>query len=269
MKKMIAMAAFAVFGTVAWADAQVYEMQLTLKTTQTKSGKVNFISCDCGVDEATLYRKQGTVKIKGLIWGCDCETIAEPQISDDGASLSESGYGYIFWNETTKKPLNLKFEWEFLNRIDKTATKAEGTWKLSDDDDTFCLYGSGFGTVKDTTVTKPICERIATWITTMNGNIAGWSTPGAIVTVKATSGECSWCEKVEGTEEETESAKGWSLCACEESDERTAASGTWKLKYNAKAAKALSSTKKEIKRVTEVYKFPAYVKRVIEGGEED
>lgn len=251
-------------GGFAFADAQVYEMQLTMKTTVTKSGKVKFVSCDCPVDSYELYRKQGTVKIKGLIWGCDCVTISQPQVSTNSASLATAEYGYIFWNETTGKPMNLKFEWEFLNRIDSTGDKAEGTWTLSSEDGLFRLTGSGFGTIKDTTVKDPICMRTATWLMNMTGNFAGWSTPGAIVTAKATSGKCSWCEKVAGTEEQTASAVGWSMCDCGGSDKRTAASGSWKLKFNQKASKALSSTAKPVESITQVYRFPDYVKSVIE-----
>ena len=264
MKKLMIVADAAVMGGSALADAQVYEMQLTVKTTVTKSGQVKFVSCDCPVDSYDMYRKQGTVKIKGLIWGCDCVTISKPQISTNSTSLATSEYGYIFWNETTKKPLNLRFTWELLNRIDKTGQKAEGTWVLSDDEGLFYIMGAGFGSVKDTIVRQPECQRTATWVPSMTGNLAGWSTPGAIVTVKATEGECSWCEKIAGTEEQTAYAVGWTLCDCGESDERTAASGTWKLKYNAKASKILSDKSKAVESVTQAYNFPAYVKSVIE-----
>ena len=265
MKKLIAAMMVAAAGMYALADAQVYEMQLTMKTTSTRSGKVKFVSCDCGGESlGDLYRKQSTVKIKGLIWGCDCVTIGEPSITSNADCLAEAPYGYIFWNETTKKPMNLKFKWDILNRIDKTAKKAEGTWTLTSEDGDFMVMGSGFGTVKDTTQTKPICQRLATWVPSMKGNFAGWSTTGAIVTAKATDGECSWCEKVAGTEEKVASAPGWSLCLCGESDERTAATGTWTLKYNSKVSKTLSSTAKSISKITEAYAFPSYVKSVIE-----
>lgn len=262
MKKLMVLATVAMTGLYALADAQIYEMQLTMKTTESKSGKVNFVSCDCGEDSlGDMYRKQATnVKIKGVIWGCDCETIGKPSISTNGSFLAEKPYGYIFWNEKTRKPMNLKFKWEFLNRIDKTAKKTEGTWTLTSADGNFMLMGSGFGTVKDTTQRQPICMRLATWVPKMNGNFAGWSTTGAIVTAKATDSECTWCDQIEGTEEQTASAPGWSLCRCSDSDARTAAMGTWMLKYNATASKKLMKATK----VTEAYAFPAYVKSVIE-----
>ncbi|MCR5413317.1 MAG: hypothetical protein K6F50_01150 [Kiritimatiellae bacterium] len=264
MKKlMMALAAIAM-GASALADAQFYEMKITLKTTVTKSGKVSFVACDCPIDDSSLYRQQGTVKIKGVIWGCDCVTIGDPSISSTASSLAEEPYGYIFWNETTKKPMNVKFSWTLLNRIFRNGKKVEGTWTLTDESGDFSITGAGFGTVKDTTVKEPICMRTNTWIPSMNGNVAGWSTTGAIVTAKATSGECSWCEKVAGTEEKTAAAAGWSLCECEDSDERTAASGTWRLKYVPKASAALASTSKSVQKITEVYNFPSYVKSVIE-----
>ena len=40
MKKLMIAAMIALAGGVALADAQVYEMQLTVKTTLTRSGKV-------------------------------------------------------------------------------------------------------------------------------------------------------------------------------------------------------------------------------------
>ncbi len=263
MKKLMLFATMLAIGGFAFADAQVYELQLTLKTTVTRSGTPKFLSCDCPIEDSSLYRKQGNVRIKGVIWGCDCSTIAEPMISDDSTSLATSSYGYIFWNETTRKPLNLTFEWVLLNRIDSTGKKVEGTWVLYSEDETFYVTGAGFGTVKDT-VTKDPCERTATWVPKMNGNVAGWSTPGAIVTVEGKKGECSWCEKVADTEEETASAAGWTLCDCGESDERTAASGTWKMKYVTAASKKLSSKTAAVEKVTEAYNFPSYVKSVIE-----
>ena len=264
MKRLMIVVAAALTGGFALADAQVYEMQLTMKTTVTRSGQVKFVSCDCPVDSYSMYRKQGTVKIKGLIWGCDCVTISKPQISTNSSSLATAEYGYIFWNETTHKPMNLKFEWEFLNRIDATGKKAEGTWTLSSEDGSFFVMGSGFGNVKDTTVKDPVCMRTATWVPNMNGSFAGWSTPGAIVTAKATDGTCSWCKKIAGTEEQTATAVGWTLCDCGDSDKRTAATGTWKLKFNQKASKILSSEKNPVDSITQAYRFPAYVKSVIE-----
>ena len=62
----------------------------------------------------------------------------------------------------------------------------------------------------------------------------------------------------------TASANGWPLCDCGDSDKRTAANGTWRLKYNQKAAKILSSTTKHVESITQAYSFPAYVKSVIE-----
>ena len=260
MKKLSVFSVALLAASAVFADAQVYEMTITLKSTVAASGKITPVVCDLPAQEVDLYRKQSTVKIKGLLWGCDCETIAEPEF----VSSAEATYGYIFWNETTRKPMNLKFEWEFLNRIDKTAKKAEGTWTLSSADGTFYLMGSGFGTIKDTTVREPICMRTATWLPNMSGSFAGWSTPGAIVTVEATEGECSWCKKVAATEAQTASAPGWTMCDCGESDTRTAANGTWKLKFDKKASDILSSETKAIESVTQAYKFPSYVKSVIE-----
>ena len=50
----------------ACADAQVYEMTLTLKTAVTAKGKITPLCSGLPDDDTGLYRKQGTVRIKGL-----------------------------------------------------------------------------------------------------------------------------------------------------------------------------------------------------------
>ena len=84
--KVLALAAALLAGTTVFADAQVYEMTLTLKTTLTAKGKITPLCATLPDDDTGLYRKQGTVRIKGLFWGCDCATIAEPQPVSDLAT---------------------------------------------------------------------------------------------------------------------------------------------------------------------------------------
>lgn len=261
MKKLM-MAGLLFMAGAALADAQFYEMQLTVKTTVTKSGKVKMVACDCRTDTNTLYRKQGSVKIKGVIWGCDCGTL----IKGVEYTSPTNPFGYFFWNETTKTPLNVKLKWLTCNRIDASAKKVEAVWQLSMEDGTFLLTGSGFGAVKDTVdYSQKPCKLVTSYFTQLSGNFAGWMMPGAIVTAKATAGTCTWCSKIPGTAEVTASANGWGICSiagsCTDSDYKdSAAYGTWKIKYNAKASKLLERSTK----VTDAYAFPAYVKAVME-----
>lgn len=262
MKKLMIMLSLAAMAMGARADAQFYEMDLTVKTTVTKSGKVKMVACDCRTDTNTLYRKQGNVKIKGVIWGCDCGTL----IKGEPYTSSTNAYGYFFWNVTTKKPLNVKLDWLVNNRIDSTAKKAEVVWTLTSTDGLFSLTGAGFGTIKDT-VTKDPCKMVTSWFPSLNGSFAGWMLPGAIVTTAATDDGCSWCGKVKGTEEVSAAAPGWGICSdCAACTDMTgsAAYGTWKIKYNARVSKKLDDKKLNITKITEAYSFPDYVKAVMD-----
>ena len=251
MKKLNVFAAAALVAFGAFADAQVYEMTMTLKTTVTKSGKITAVVCETPSPEVNLYRKQSTVKIKGLFWGCDCETIADPMKVTDPTET----FGYIFWNETTHKVIDGDFVWKVLNRIDKKVNKAEGAWTLESDD--LYLLGGGFGNVKDS-VSRSTCTILDTILTPMSGNVAGWMGLPSIVVSKGKEDDCYKCQVIEGTEEVVAFAPGWSLCACDEGSESTAVSGTWKLKYLASAAKKWGKVDASFS-ITTVYNFPGYV----------
>lgn len=270
MKKLIVAVFAASMMSSVFADAQAYEMQITVKTTSSVPGHAKMVSCDCRTDTNDLYRAQKTMKIKGLIWGCDCGTLTKgiPYTS------STNAYGCFFWNETTRKPLNLKLSWQIANRIGAKATDMEATWYLmSNESETnhpsFFLMGSGFGKLKDTS-TKDPCRLVTSIVNSLNGNCAGWMTPGSIVTTKATAGTCSWCEKVAGTEEQVAVARGWGLCSdCEDgtgSDlEGSAAFGTWKIKFNKKVSKKMESKiSGEEMKITDFYDFPSYVRSVMD-----
>lgn len=262
MKKVLFALTSTVMAAALYADAQFYEMDITAKTTVTKSGKVAWIACDCNTDENTLYRKQGTIKIKGAIWGCDCGTL----IKGEPFTSATNAFGYFFWNVTDRKPLNVVLKWELCNRIDKSAKKVEAVWTLTSPDGSFHLTGAGFGTLKDTTTRQP-CMLKTSWIKSMKGSCAGWMLPGAVVTTKATKDVCSWCEKIAGTPEVTASAPGLDICSTggdcsprKEGNTSSAAFGTWSVKYNKKASAALEDST----RVTEAYLFPSYVKAIID-----
>ena len=265
MKKVIMTLTAILSAGVIYADedAQFYEMDITVKTTKTRSGKVEMISCDCRTDENGLYRKQGTVKIKGAIWGCGCGTLTK----GEPFTTASAPFGYFFWNVTDKKPLNVTLSWPIANRIDKKANKTEVVWVLTSDDKDlpFHLVGSGFGTLKDT-VTREPCMLQTSRFVSIKGSCAGWMAPDAVVTTKATEGECNWCKKVEGTPAVTSVAKGWTICSdCSAADENSgsAAYGTWKIKYNASVSARMENDK-NVSVITDVYSFPSYVKSVRE-----
>ena len=245
----------------ALADAQLYEVDLKVKTTVTESGSPKMVSCDLRTDQSTLYRKQGAVNIKGVIWGCDCDTL----IKGTPYTSSTNAFGYFFWNATTKKPLNVQLRWPIANRIEKSANKSELTWILESEDGLFYLVGSGFGKLQDDVLKdKNTCTLVSSILAPASGNFAGWMLPGAVVTVKATKGTCNWCEKVEGTEAVMSVAPGWPICLeCGDScsvNQASSAYGTWKVKYNKKASVKLMTAA----NVKEAYAFPAYVKDVMD-----
>lgn len=254
MKKIVVSAFCALTAFGAFASAQVYEMTLTLKTTVSQSGKITKLCEELPEGEiVNLYRKQSTVKIKGVFWGCDCETIADPI----KVTSPKETYGYVFWNETTKKVIESDFVWKLLNRIDKKLRKAEGTWMLGEEGDDLFLVGGGFGTVKDS-LAKGQCVLNEVILTPMSGNVAGWLSLPEIVVSKGRDEVCEKCTVIEGTDDVVAVAPGWSLCACAEGSEQTTASGTWKLKYVAAAAKKWAKVQADAS-ITTVYSFPSYV----------
>ena len=254
MKKIAVAAIVGLFAFGAFATAQVYEMTITIKTTVAQSGKISKLCSDLPAgDVISLYRKQSTVKIKGLFWGCDCETIAEPV----KVTSPKETAGYIFWNETTKKVIGSDFSWKLLNRIDKKLKKAEGAWVLGDISDDLFLVGGGFGTVKDSLV-KGQCALESVILTPMSGNVAGWLNLPEVVVTKGADEFCWKCKAIEGSDDVMAVAPAWSLCACADGFEQTAASGTWKLKYVSGAAKQWNKVQADAS-ITTVYNFPAYV----------
>ena len=262
MKKILMTLTSVLSASALYADAQFYEMDIAVKTTKTRSGAVKSVACDCRTDLAAggLYRKEGTVKIKGVIWGCDCGTL----IKGIPFTNKSAPFGYFFWNVTDQKPLNVTLSWPIANRIDTKATKAEVVWILSSEDEAlpFYIVGSGFGTLKDT-VTKDPCKLLTSWFVSLSGNFAGWMAPGAVVTSKGTPETCTWCEKIAGTPEVSSVAKGLAICgdcrACSDGNIGSAAYGTWKIKYNA----SISAKLQKAAAVTDVYAFPPYVRSLM------
>jgi len=239
MKKLMITAATAAMIGGAFADGQVYEMTMNVKTTEAKSGTV-YVQEGCYSSQS--YRKQTSLKIAGLFWGCNCSTIAET------ADLAQDK-GVFFWNATKKAAfydqeadeyIQPAFEWKLLNRIGQKACDVEGVWELTYGD--AYLYGAGFG--------KANGYEDSAYVTSMCGNFAGTMNPG---------NACKRCEEV--------AADAWPLCECGEQDEDlTAAYGTWSLKFNSSAAKKFANSSD-----WSWYKFPGDVLEAIQaiiGGQE-
>jgi len=231
----------------AMADAQVYTFTATLKTTVAVRGKVKAAMLTCLDESETLvYRKQGSVKLAGLIWGCDCDAL-----SGVNGWNGETEDGCAFWNVTNKQLLDGNFAWVLLNRIDSTAKKAEGAWTY--EAECYNLYGGGFGSVK--VIGGADEEEIV--LTSLAGNVAGWKCAPGYTRKTGKSEACTFCGSAKEADEETDIAVAWTLCDCGESTDYTAVSGTWNLKYNASATAKL---RKEVS-IFEAYKFPEYAKK--------
>ena len=249
MKKlMIAAAAAAmVSGAFAIGDAQVYDYTATLKTTACRAGKLSQKLIDYfgearrlpseapintfGRGDEIGIRKQVSVKIAGVIWGCDCPTIALPRFP----RRTPGNYmgGYYFWNqqaETMFNPFRTLFFWNVLNRID-TMSKVEGSYTLAcrQAGQRLVVFGGGFGSVS-----KTGCD---TYVKSMNGNLAGFRIAAddefgcvfcggnnCVVTTL-----CDLCWDISSPD--FVYTTGFS-----------AVSGTWKIKYNKSMTKRLAST---------------------------
>lgn len=252
VKTAIVCAAAAFAAATASAEALVFNFKATLKTTVAKQGKIKSSALTClDESEKLVYRKQGSVKIEGLIWGCDCEALATvtgyTELTTDGC---------LFWDVSAKQLLeNGSFAWKLLNRIDSNGKKAEGAWRF--ESECYDLTGGGFGSVK----TQGKGDETTFFINNLSGNVAGWKCAPGLTIRSGTYRPCTFCDEGEEETEETEIAQAWSLCGCDTSDEFTAISGTWTLKYNKKASAKLSDSTS----ILEAYSFPSYVKSKIGG----
>jgi len=244
MKKLMIAATAAAIGAGVYAedlDAQVYDVNLTVKSTACREIKyTRTIATLEGVDysdvrsEKLSVRRQASTKIAGVIWGCECETIANPawRLYNNRSTIG----GYLFWNVGGEHPFNLlttAFNWAVFNRIDN-GDKAEGVWLLTnrDAENTVAFLGAGFGKVSGTT-----CRTV---LKNMSGNFAGFLLAGSDAS------GCAFCGGVDCT--------AWQVCPCTGSTydlDLTAAYGSWKIKYNKSASKSLRRTG----RITQSYNF--------------
>jgi hypothetical protein len=244
MKKLMIAAATAAVGAGVYAaalDAQVYDFNLTVKSTACKEVKYSktiatlegYDYSDVKGEELTV-RKQSSTKIAGVIWGCECETIANPawRLYNNRSTIG----GYLFWNVGGEHAFNIfttAFKWAVFNRIDN-GDKAEGVWALvnADAENTVGFLGAGFGKVSATN-----CRTI---LSNMSGNFAGFLLAGSDAS------GCAFCGGAACT--------AWQVCPCTPvvyDLSLTAAYGSWKIKYNKSASKKL---RKE-GRITKSYNF--------------
>ena len=269
-KTIIAAFAAALFAAPAFAAeeyeaaAQVYDLTVSIKTTQAAKAKLSpkknpFIT-DGTVQ--TVYRKQGTQKWTGVLWGCECEAVmGQWGLINGGSTVA----GAAIWN--TKKPYDVvlvgDIAWHVLNAFDTTGAKIEGAWTIGESTDTSAAFLSfaGFGTLSLNTEKDEdknlTLENCGSYIKSISGNVSGWM-PAPFVEVTGRAARCTFCGVVdEGTEDTYETAEAWNYCPCIELDGNavTAVSGTWTLKYNAKNSKTL----KQKTSITEVYKFPSSI----------
>jgi len=250
--------------TVADEDsraAQVYDIKVSVKTTQGKTGKISpkknpFVS----QSETVMYRKQASQTWTGVAWGCGCESAFGRWTTLHNDDIVA---GIVIWN--SKKPYDIvlldDINWHVMNAIDETGNKCECAWTIgeSDDDSAAFLAFSGFGSI---TFYGGTCGHV---ISSVSGNVAGWVPPPARKTTTSKPVSCTFCGSGGGEEETViESAVAWAFCNCVDfgggDDSFTAVSGTWSMKYNKSlSAKLMSKTS-----ILDVYtKFPSAVKKAV------
>lgn len=248
------------------AAAQVYDLSITAKTTVAQKGKLKKNHPFNPTSDVVVYRKQGTRKWTGVIWGCECESILGiwGPVSD-----SIQVAGVAIWE--SKKPYSIilmdDMHWHVLNAFDKNGDKVEGAWTIgeSTDDSGAFLSFAGFGTLNIEYTVSP-CEdpelNCGSYVKSMSGNMAGWM-PAPTLTTAGKPGSCTFCGDVEeGEDDITDMAEAWIYCPCLDLDstELTAVSGSWTLKYNASLSKALMKNDS----ILAVYKkFPVNVEYAV------
>lgn len=260
MKKLMIAAAAAAMVGGAFADAQVYEYKLTLKTTTCAEGKVaknsyytTFLDMEKG-DEIS-YRKSASMTLNGVSWGCDCEgalagiwnerTLGNGQVVWDGIT---------FWNKKAGTFLGGNYDgaeltWDMINRIGKKGEDVELSFTIlpGNSDVDFSLACAGMGKIKDNGADyNAACVDAASYIKSAKGNVAGFLNPDA--------GVCYYCDEVV--------CDVYDFCECFGlmDETRTVAYGSWTMKYNAKASKKLRTTAK----ITSSYtSFPKDIKEVL------
>lgn len=220
---MIAAAAAAMIGG-AFAACQedtacVYAYKLTLSGKTTVAFTVKGKASTCTED--VCYRKAGSFKIDGYLYGTTESTEADPEECIDascGCVDKETEPESIFWNTKSKKEVQVTFGWTQLNLIGKDKKQLEAVATFND------LTLAGFGTYD--------VKKLA--IKSISGNFAGQLDAPLCETCNYNADEC------EDECDETDTVV-FDLCTlAENSAETTAAFGKWTLKPNSAAVKKLT-----------------------------
>ena len=259
MKKLMIAAAAAVVAAGAFADAQVYDYKLSLKTTTCAEGKVakgSFYEVALGMEKGDeiSYRKSASVTLNGVSWGCDCKDAlagawAERELAD-GTIVYD---GLTFWNKKSGAFLGgahdaTTITWDMMNRIGKKGSDVEMSFDIIDEANaSFEFKCAGMGTIKDSINENAAnCIDEASYIKSAKGNVAGFMAPDT--------GACYYCDEVV--------CDVYDFCECLGlmDGSRTVAYGTWTMKYNASASKKLRTTAK----ITSSYSaFPKAIKEAL------
>lgn len=222
----------------------VYEVTMKGKTTIAKNGKLDAECLANGSNSSVTYRKQGTINIKGLIWVCECDSLAGPlgytKPSDDGC---------YFWDATNGKPLTKGvISWPVLHRIDNKLKKAEGVMELTADGWHLMLAGIGKA--------EPTTNSVGRLVT-LKGNFAGYRTAPTWSWTEY-GAPCTFCDSGTADIKHYDTAMAWPLCSCGVASDFTFVSGTWTIKLNKKLSQRLN----DVTAITSVYTFPAYVTEI-------
>lgn len=243
MKKlMIAAAAAAMIGGVQAAcerpddvvdGAEVYDVAVSLKTTKCVCKNITTVEKDeCNRNETTqcvAWREVTSKKVNGVLWSCaitcsvdigDKETslALDPVWWDYNPSAADSLGTQFFWIKKDKIILAENDLWttKWIARIGKKMNKIEAFGTFGDG-----LNWAGFGTwdAKNVRVSK------------ISGGIAGcWGAPYD-------------CSSKDENKQYTEDCPAYKLCDDVEVDDytKTAAYGTFSLKFNASKSRKLAA----------------------------
>ncbi|MGN0854723.1 MAG: hypothetical protein ACI4R9_04300 [Kiritimatiellia bacterium] len=244
MKKlMIAAMGAATAGGLFAATVQVYDMTITVKSTECKDNKK--VYSNVCADDIQFYRAQATQKFYGKFWGCGCETLCAP----DSYGEPKSDKSFVFWGSNGAFH-NADIDWPVLQLVGKNGTNIEGAFDLklytcdengdANVDPDFNLSGAGYGTAS-----VKACADEDNYVKSMSGNVVGIANVTSLSEITG----CKYCG-------EYVDCQPWDFCDCVAANENvSAAFGTFTLKYNASQAKALAKGK----WIDEANKFKSFV----------
>ena len=241
MKKLMiaALAAAAVGGAYAGCEkgedkncAEVYDVSMTIKTTQCKcAAKTTVTKNACGKEKNTscvAWREVTTKKVTGAIWSCTCscdddldtDSILQvtPEWWDYETSAFDAKGNQYFWFKSGDEldAANL-MTFKYLGRIGKKNDKVEAAGTFGDG-----IYFAGFGSY-DTKNSR---------VKNISGNLAGiWGAPY----------DCSSDDL-----DNPEDCPVYQLCDGDtvlDDISWTAASGSFSVKYNSSKSKKLMANK--------------------------